>query len=49
MLNNNLVLDSQPTDNSAIMTLVIGLRTDKGIVLASDSQTTNVDGRIYEN
>jgi len=49
MLNNNLVLDSLSTDNSAIMTLVVGLRTDKGIVLASDSQTTNVDGRIYEN
>jgi len=50
MLNNNLVLDSQLTDNSAIMTLVIGLRADKGIVLASDSRTTNVsDGRVYEN
>jgi 20S proteasome alpha/beta subunit len=50
MLNNNLVLDGTPTDNRAIMTLVIGLRTDKGIVLASDSRTTNTsEGRVYEN
>jgi len=32
------------------MTLVVALRTDEGIVLASDSQTTNVsDGRVYED
>jgi 20S proteasome alpha/beta subunit len=50
MLNNNLVLDGQLIDNEAIMTLVIALRTDEGIVLASDSRTTNTDdGRIYED